>query len=392
MMDCKTFASLLDVSQEALQPEQKREMEEHAHSCESCAALLTLKADCAAMDAQEDVPSEFTMGWRMKVRREEAMEQKRLRMQGFKKILATAAAVVFVIGGAMFSYQSQEAALSGSKTAANGASYSKQSARNTQSVSFSADYGAAMEDGVMLKSLSTADTAAQSSLAQPAKIIRTVDYTIKTKTFESDYDKILEMTRQFGGYVESLSVTGDVMNGETRYAYFTLRIPSEKLDEFITGAKNVGAATAYSEYAQDVSENYYDIETRLATQEAKMQRLNELLLQATSMEDLITIENAVTETQYQIDRYTGQLKGYDSRINNSCVNVTLRELSESAALELPEATIGERIVKAVKTSIESLGVFASDMAVFLVAALPWCAALCVIVVLVKVIRRKSKKK
>ncbi|MBR5232029.1 MAG: DUF4349 domain-containing protein [Clostridia bacterium] len=391
MMDCKTFASLLDVSQEALQPEQKRGMEEHARECEECAARLTLQADCAAMDAREELPDEFTMGWRMKIRREEAMEQKRLRMQGFKKILATAAAVVFVIGGAAVSGMNGWGLPEAAKPNTAIRYTSDTAARSAQTYGFSANSAAGADGAVMLKSVSTSDTVSENAVQTP-KIIRTIDYTIKTKAFDADYEKILEMTRQFGGYVESLNASGDVMNGDLRYAYFTLRIPSDKLDDFIGSAKTVGAATAYSEYTQDVSDNYYDIETRLATQEAKMQRLNELLLMATDMEDLIVIENAISETQYQIDRYMGQLKGYDSRITNSYVNVTLRELSDDAVLELPETTLGQRIVNAVKTSVKGMGEFISDAAVFLMAALPWCAALCVIVIVVKVIRRKTKKK
>jgi len=385
-MDCRTFALLLDVSPGERGEEQNAQMRQHASYCKECAALLQLQEDCKALDQQEEIPPEFTMGWRMKVRREEAMEQKRTKKQYWQRMLASAAAVVFVFGGAVISY-SNGWGLPQNDGKAKPTEYRRTANEAAGEYTLStADY--AVESAPMLMKSTANDTDA----AQTAKIIRTIDYTIKTKTFDTDYEKIQQMALECGGFVESLNVSGDVLNGETRYAHFTLRIPSEKLDAFIGSAKTVGAATAYSEYTQDVSESYYDIEVRLATQRAKMERLNELLSQATSMSDLIEIESAISDTQYQIDRYMGQLKGYDSRISNSYVYVSLQELSDADAIELPDVSLGERIVNAVKESVQGLCEFAEATAVFAVAALPWCAVLAIVVIVIKAIRKAAKKK
>ena len=390
MMDCKRFAELLDVSAEERTPEQMQQMTEHAQQCAECNALWTMLRDCVEMDRQEELPLEFTMGWRMKMRREEAMEQKRMKKHNWQRILATAAAVVFVLGGAMFSSNNQlgmpkengSQSTSFARTTAGSGNY-------VYSKMSTANYTAEDSAPMLMSTKSTADTAAA---VQEAKIIRTIDYTIKTKTFDEDYEKIQSLAKEFGGYVESLSVSGDVMNGEMRYAYFTLRIPSEKLDEFIGSAKGVGSATAYSEYTQDVSESYYDIVARLETQQAKMERLNALLKDATNMSDLIEIESAISDTQYQIDRYMGQLNGYDSRVENSYVYVSLQELSAQDAYQLPDVTLWERIANALADSVESMGEFVQDAAVFVIAALPWCAALAVIVIAVKIVRKAGKRK
>lgn len=384
-MDCKTFALLLDVSPEERTPEQVQQMLEHAQHCTECAALQTLLNDCRELDTQEEVPPEFTMGWRMKVRREEAMEKKRTMRQYWQRALATAAAVVFVFGGATLSYLNGW----GLPTAAQNSQmkYTRTTAKGADMVANYSYEESADADGVMLMAAkSTADT------QQEAKIIRTIDYTIKTRAFDTDYEKIQQMAAECGGRVESLNVSGDVLSGETRYAHFTLRIPAEKLEAFLGSAKTVGAATSYSEYTQDVSETYYDIEARLATQQAKMERLNELLSQATSMSDLIEIESAISDTQYQIDRYLGQLNGYDSRINYSYVYVSLQEITDADAAELPDVSLGERIVNAVKESVKGMGEFAEAAAVFVIAALPWCAVLAVAVIVIKVIRKVTKKK
>ncbi|MBR6786460.1 MAG: DUF4349 domain-containing protein [Clostridia bacterium] len=388
-MDCRTFALLLEVSPEERDPLQQQEMAAHAQQCPECAALLQVMQDMREMDEEEQLPPEFSMGWRMKIRGEEAMQQKRMKKQYLMKMLATAAAVVLVFGGATLSYVNGWG-LPGNKNENQQMMYSRTSAS-----------GGNVNGAYTMKTSSMMDTAAEEAApmlasgdmgaVQAAKIIRTIDYTIKTKTFDTDYEAIQQLALASGGYVESLNVYGDVLSGETRYAHFTLRIPAEKLQEFIGKANTVGAATAYSEHMQDVSADYYDTAARLETQQAKMERLNELLSQATSMTDLIEIESAISDTQYQIDRYTGQLNYFDSKVNYSYVYVSLQELSDADAVELPDVTLGERIVNAVKESVRDMGEFAEAAIVFMLAALPWCAVLAVIVIVIKMVRRAKKK-
>ncbi len=388
-MDCRTFALLLEVSPEERDPLQQQEMAAHAQQCPECAALLQVMQDMREMDEEEQLPPEFSMGWRMKIRGEEAMQQKRMKKQYLMKMLATAAAVVLVFGGATLSYVNGWG-LPGNKNENQQMMYSRTSAS-----------GGNVNGAYTMKTSSMMDTAAEEAepmlasgdmgAVQTAKIIRTIDYTIKTKTFDTDYEAIQQLALASGGYVESLNVYGDVLSGETRYAHFTLRIPAEKLQEFIGKANTVGAATAYSEHMQDVSADYYDAAARLETQQAKMERLNELLSQATSMTDLIEIESAISDTQYQIDRYTGQLNYFDSKVNYSYVYVSLQELSDADAVELPDVTLGERIVNAVKESVRDMGEFAEAAIVFMLAALPWCAVLAVIVIVIKMVRRAKKK-
>ena len=50
------------------------------------------------------------------------------------------------------------------------------------------------------------------------------------------------------------------------------------------------------------------------------------------------------------------------------------------------------IVNAVTESVEGMGEFAAAAVVFVVAALPWCAVLAVAAIVVKLVRKKSRKK
>ena len=233
--------------------------------------------------------------------------------------------------------------------------------------------------------------APEEAAAQASKIIRTVNFTIRTQQYDAAYAALSTLVSNYGGTVESLNLSGDQSAGSLRRANLTLRIPSEKLDAFVAGANDISGVSNYSESSDDVSDTYYDLQSRLDTQKTKMARLLQLMEKAETTSDLIELENAISDTQYMIDSYTGRLNGYDSRVNNSYVYVTIRELSNAEAVEEENTPLGQRIANAVKASLEAAGRAAQGFAVFFVAALPWLAALGVTIVIIRVIRKKTKK-
>ncbi len=391
-MDCKEFALLLDSSREELTALQRDEMKRHAAQCPDCALMLRLERDICRMENDEVIPESFSQGWRSMIKQEEERmnKEKTAGSHSWKRILATAAAVVFVAGGTAVStingwgtgskttVQSDSAAVTYRKNAAAGydeeVSYAK-----------TADAGSGM-----LLSAAT-ENYAMAEETQAEKIIRTVSFTIRTQQYDDAYEKLSTLVSDYGGTVESLNVSGDQSMGSLRYASLTLRIPQEQLDEFIAAAQDVGGMSSYTESSDDVSDSYYDIQSRLDTQKTKLARLLELMGSAQTTSDLIEIENAISDTQYQIDSYTGQLNGYDSRVNKSYVYVSIRELSNSEAVSEENTPLGRRIANALKASLEAAGQAAQGCAVFLAAALPWLAAVGAVTIIVRCIRKKIKK-
>ena len=398
MMDCKAFALLLDTPWEKLTQAQRDEMEQHAAQCPDCALALQIQRDMQGMDADETVPEAFSQGWRTMIREEERRmnEQNEKRRFPWKRALATAAAVIFVAGGTAISTLNGWGMESG-KPAAQYRMADEPNYQYNDSRAQDYDYAAGVSDegGMMLKSMaqneSASSAAPEEATAQASKIIRTVNFTIRTQQDDAAYAALSTLVSNYGGTVESLNLSGDQSAGSLRRANLTLRIPSEKLDAFVAGANDIGGVSNYSESSDDVRDTYYDLQSRLDTQKTKMARLLQLMEKAETTSDLIELENAISDTQYMIDSYTGRLNGYDSRVNNSYVYVTIRELSNAEAVEEENTPLGQRIANAVKASLEAAGRAAQGFAVFFVAALPWLAALGVAIVIIRVIRKKTKK-
>lgn len=399
-MDCKEFSNLLDAWLDGALPDaDARRMLDHAAGCEACAAKLTLRQDCRRMDEEIQVPDSFSSSWRQTIREEKEMEQKPQKVFQWKKWAAAAAALLFVVGGTLASRDG----LPSRKATANGASAYTESLAAPSSSAYKSMAGGAMSN-VMYDSsartyaaMETADMEEAADYAQDTndaaqaeKIIRSASFNVKTADYDADLQKIQDLAADMGGRVEYLSSNGDAAGGQTRSASLTLRIPAQRLDEFLTGAQGVGTITGMTQQMEDVSDSYYDTQTRLKTQQEKLARLQDMMASAQDVSDLIEIESAIADAQYYIDRYTGTLKAYDSKVDYSTVRVTVRE---TRVTETKEVSLGERIVTGIGDSFREFGWFLEDMVIFLAAALPWIITLAaVVIVAVLIIRARKNRK
>lgn len=411
-MDCKEFSNLLDAYMDgALSDAEAERMRAHAGACAECAALLQIRLDCRAADEEIQVPDSFSSSWRRMIEEEAQMENnsentEKKKKNGGKNVrnwktwVAVAAALVFVLGGTLINRDSYarvstrskaaSEAKSGAYTAGSGALGAARSADNGANYAL-AEAAVPMEayDYDVEYEMAAEEPMDGSSAARKEKIIRTASFTIKTTQYDQDLQQLQDLTASLGGRIEHLSSSGDAQSGQTRSASLTLRIPSQRLDEFLSGTREIGNTTAMTEEMQDVNDSYYDVQTRLNTQKEKLARLQAMMQNAQDISDLIEIESAIAETQYQIDRYTGQLNSYDSKVDYSTVYVTVRE---TRATEIVTLSLGERIWSGLQNSLESGMEFLEDLLIFLTSALPWLILIALAVLVIRLIVKKVRKK
>lgn len=388
-MNCKEFSNLLDAYLDgALPREQAREMEAHAAECPACADLMAAMLDCRQEGEEIEVPDSFGMSWRQAIREECEMEAPKRKRNGWQKWLAAAAALVVVLGGTALTRNAvprsaqhdtpavmakQSAPDSGSLRAAGGAM-----------TNFSYDVGSTSEYAADTEMLGASNA---SENTQQEKIIRTASISLKTLSFEETLSAIRELTAQYGGREEYFYQSGDTAGGELRRANLTLRIPVGSLDDFLSGTQAYAQTTSITQTSEDVSDSYYDIQSRLEVQQQKLARLQKLMESAENVSDLIDIESAIADAQYNIDRYTGQLKGYDSQVDYSTVDVSVREIRLE---ESEEIGLSQRIRIGLENSLKDGADFLEDMVIFLVSAAPWLAVVAVVVIVIRCIVKKKK--
>jgi hypothetical protein len=191
------------------------------------------------------------------------------------------------------------------------------------------------------------DVSAVNEALSEAKMIYTGDLSLETREFDDAVAALDALVDSLGGYYEARELYQ--WHSSARSLCATVRVPAAKFEDFLTQAGDVAHATSCNRYSQNVSEDYYDISARLQTQQTKLDRLQTLLAQAESMEDIISLESAISDTELQIEYLTGSLRSYDSQVDYSTVTVNLDEVSRLSTDQEPTATFSQRFVSALGT-------------------------------------------
>ena len=212
---------------------------------------------------------------------------------------------------------------------------------------------ASADNGWAEAAMDAADTAGGadfSAVRRNAKLILNADLSLETQDFEKSAADIEKMTAEAGGYIESSGTYGDT---GSRSANYTLRVPQEKFEQFYAQLGENMHVVSRSRSSEDVTEQYTDIETRLATLQTKHERLLSLLEKADKMEDIISLENALADCEYEIDSLTGSKRRYDDLVGFSTFYINLREVQTLTATA-DGTGFGAQLTQAAKTGARGL--------------------------------------
>ncbi len=236
------------------------------------------------------------------------------------------------------------------------------------------------EAGYAPETAELADTAGEldpEDFAGDRKIIYTADVDIETETYDDGVAVIRSLLDESGGYISSTSQSGSSAEGNRR-ANYTCRIPSQKYRAFLDGLTGAGNVYSVSEYTDDITLEYIDVEARLSSLEAQRDRLQQLADEAEDIETLLSIETQLSNVQYQLESYTAQMRSYDNQVDYSTVNIYLREVGK-----VSEGTgFGTRIRAAFSGSWENFVSGVQGFVIAVIYALPMIVILAVIAAIV----------
>lgn len=225
------------------------------------------------------------------------------------------------------------------------------------------------------------------------KLIWRASVSMETLEFDQSVQQITDLVSEMGGFVESSSSSGgsDASgNYSSKYAYLTIRVPSDKLTGFMGSLNDCGTITSQNLSSENISLEYADTEARREALQTEYDRLLELMAQAEDVDAVIAIEARLSEVRLQLDSLSSQLRTYDNLVDYSTVNIDLyevRNISGAAA-----TTLTERIRNGFSNTLFNIQVFFEDLLVFVIVNIPVFVILAVVIVAVVLIVRKVRKR
>ncbi|MBQ0168071.1 MAG: DUF4349 domain-containing protein [Treponema sp.] len=202
-----------------------------------------------------------------------------------------------------------------------------------------ADYAVAeeaMADGAYGALPEAGTAAAGNETSVDRKLIKNGSLNLEVENLDEAEQAVISWGTTLGGYVSDSSSWKSSRS-------LTLRIPSERFDEAMSGIGTLGVMVSRNIYTNDVTEQFYDLQGRIQTKQILYDRLNEYLKKATNMADLISIESELNEVQSDLESMQGQMNRLSNQINFSTLSVYLELPADREEEGFQRITLGSRL-------------------------------------------------
>lgn len=230
------------------------------------------------------------------------------------------------------------------------------------------------------------------------KLIRTIDLATETENMDAFLAAIDSKVAALGGYMENREVySGSRYTSyhSSRRANLTVRIPKDKLDDFVAHVENESNVTSSNETTDDVTLTYVAVQSRMNALQKEEARLLELIDKAANLTELLELEKRLTEVRSDLETVTSQLLLYDNLVDYGTVEISVQEVQKLTPAEEPG--FWNRISTGFMESLHNLWNFLKEFTIGLVVALPYLIPIALIVVAFifgfrAAIRRKRNRK
>jgi hypothetical protein len=112
--------------------------------------------------------------------------------------------------------------------------------------------------------------------------------------------------------------------GENPTATMVVKVPPESLSTFLQGVNGLGKVLSRSQQSEDVTAQFTDLEARITTARASVERIRELVAKSGSVTELAQVESELSRRETDLEQLLGQQRVLTSRTDYATVTLTLR--------------------------------------------------------------------
>ena len=155
-------------------------------------------------------------------------------------------------------------------------------------------------------------------------VVRTADLRVEVADVRRAGDAARSVAEGAGGGLEAEDASA---GGST----LRLRVPPDRLEGALDGLARLGRETGRSVGSEDVTEQVADLDSRVATQRASVERVRALLARADALSDVVAVEAQLTERQADLESLQARLRAVRGRAELATLTLTLVQPEAAAA-------------------------------------------------------------
>lgn len=221
------------------------------------------------------------------------------------------------------------------------------------------------------------------------KVITSASFNVQTKDYDWTSIALEAKIAETKSYVENSYTQGDKANGNATIS-MTIRVPSDNYNDFKTSISTLGNVTSSSENGNDVTADYFDTEARLTVLLAQEKRIL-VLLEKANIEEIIKIEERLSQIRTEIEQLTTVVKRYDDLVSYATVTINIQQTTDYIVNTVNESFFS-KLGKAFNGSIIQAGKVVQECVLAIVWMLPYLLVIGIIVIACLYAYKKRKKK
>ncbi len=184
--------------------------------------------------------------------------------------------------------------------------------KNFAAMKYASDSASVRSGGVYAAEEKSAGTPSDAALPLPEnrKLIRTGNIRFEVSSLAETKTAVEAWAKRFDGYVSDFSEDG-------RSLGMTVHIPSSAFDDAMSSSGAIGKIVSKSADSVDVTDRFYDLDSRLATRRVLLERLQSYLREAKNIKDMLEIETKINDITAEIEQMQGQFNRLSKQIDYS---------------------------------------------------------------------------
>jgi len=162
-----------------------------------------------------------------------------------------------------------------------------------------------------------------SNINSNLQIIKQADLTLVVKQTNEAITETQNIARNYGGYVGEVNIYET--NQREKIGQVVLRVPTDSFDQVVTIIKNLAVKVEQENIkADDVTEEYLDLNARLKNYQAVETEYRDLLDLAETVEEVILVQKELTLVREQIERLESRLDYLTKRVDLATINISFK--------------------------------------------------------------------
>ncbi len=163
------------------------------------------------------------------------------------------------------------------------------------------------------------------SALTPADLGRSIVYIASVEVVVEDVALAASQAKTAIAGLGGLLFGEDTTAGEQDRTVLEFKVLPEDFEEALSRLEGLGELESQQVSADDVTERVVDLQSRITTAEASVERLRELLVGASEFETIASLEQSLLERETILETLRGQLRTLQDQVSLATIFLTLRE-------------------------------------------------------------------